>query len=171
MSYAEADLLSSTDKTFIRDLFPSGDIYATLLGADAESVIGRVGAQTRGVEKMLRRIGFRYAERIDPFDGGPHFVAPVEEISLIRASQKRALTGIAEPLADATRALLARDDKGPPFFRALAAAVELEPEAGARVSPAVADELGLSVGDPLWLLPLGPSRASTPASAATKHAE
>jgi len=42
-------------------------------------VIGKVGAQTKGVEKMLRRVGFRYAERIDPFDGGPHFFAGVDE--------------------------------------------------------------------------------------------
>jgi arginine N-succinyltransferase len=164
MSYAEADLLSSTDKTFIRDLFPSGDIYATLLGQDAEGVIGHVGAQTRGVEKMLRRIGFRYAERIDPFDGGPHFVAPIDEITLIRNSEKRRLLTPAQPGPGSPRALVAREDKSPPYFRAFPALVELHPDAGLVVAPGVAEELGLAAGAEVWTLPLDPSRASRPAT-------
>ncbi|HVH45549.1 MAG TPA: arginine N-succinyltransferase, partial [Labilithrix sp.] len=83
LSYAEADKLSRQNKEFIRGLFPEGTIYASLLPRQAQDVIGKVGAQTRGVEKLLRRIGFRYAERVDPFDGGPHFTAPTDEISLV----------------------------------------------------------------------------------------
>ena len=33
---------------------------------------------------MLERIGFRYVERIDPFDGGPHFEAEPADVSLVR---------------------------------------------------------------------------------------
>jgi arginine N-succinyltransferase len=33
---------------------------------------------------MLERIGFKYVERIDPFDGGPHFEANTADISLVR---------------------------------------------------------------------------------------
>ena len=33
---------------------------------------------------MLRRIGFEYAEQIDPFDGGPHFVANTDDITIVR---------------------------------------------------------------------------------------
>ena len=51
-------------------------------------MIGAVGEQTRGVEKLLRRIGFRYAERVDPFDGGPHFVAPTDDVSLVRTARR-----------------------------------------------------------------------------------
>ena len=40
-----------------------------------QELIGKVGPETRAVEKMLREIGFSYAHRIDPFDGGPHFHA------------------------------------------------------------------------------------------------
>ncbi|HSQ67879.1 MAG TPA: arginine N-succinyltransferase, partial [Polyangiaceae bacterium] len=88
LSYAEADLLSKKNKEFIRGLFPEGTIYASLLPKQAQDVIGKVGAQTKGVEKMLRRIGFRYAERVDPFDGGPHFVAPTDEITLVQRTHK-----------------------------------------------------------------------------------
>jgi arginine N-succinyltransferase len=165
MSYAEADLLSSTDKTFIRDLFPSGDIYATLLGPEAEAVIGRVGNQTRGVEKMLRRVGFRYAERIDPFDGGPHFVAPVEEISLISSAEQRPLVGLDEPRRSPIRSLIARDYKAAPYFRAQISSAEWTPDGGAIVPPAVADALELTLDDKVWLLPLTGQRQSSPAPA------
>jgi arginine N-succinyltransferase len=33
---------------------------------------------------MLERIGFKYVERIDPFDGGPHYEANISDISLVR---------------------------------------------------------------------------------------
>ncbi len=88
LTYREADRLSKKNKEFIRGLFPEGDIYASLLSPEAQSVIGKVGADTKGVEKMLRRIGFRYWNRVDPFDGGPHFVADLEEISLVRATER-----------------------------------------------------------------------------------
>jgi arginine N-succinyltransferase len=121
MSYAEADLRSSEDKTFIRDLFPRGEVYASLLSKEAQDVIGKVGAQTRGVERMLRRVGFRYAERIDPFDGGPHFVANADEVSLIQNTHAARYGGVssAAPTSGA-RCLVARETKEPPYFRAVA---------------------------------------------------
>lgn len=154
LSYAEADLLSSTDKTFIRDLFPSGDIYATLLSPDARDVIGKVGAQTRGVEKMLRRIGFRYAERIDPFDGGPHFVAAADEVSLIRETRERRLSDLKAPPAGSPRALIGRDYAGPPYFRALACNVELGADDALIVPEETALALDARVGERLAVLPL-----------------
>jgi arginine N-succinyltransferase len=154
MSYAEADLLSSTDKTFIRDLFPSGDIYATLLSPEAQGVIGKVGAQTRGVERMLRRIGFRYAERIDPFDGGPHFVAPIEEITLVRDTKVRRVSALAAPKSGSPRALIGRDLTAPPFFHAFAAPVELEGADEFILAPEVAEKLELAIGDRTAVLPL-----------------
>src|SRR4029079_8017779 len=48
MSYAEADRLSKKNKEFIKALFPAGVIYATVLSADAQAVIGKTGAQTGG---------------------------------------------------------------------------------------------------------------------------
>lgn len=84
LTYQEADRLSRQNKEFIKELFPASDIYASLLPDRARKVLGEVGGDTRGVQRMLERIGFRYIERIDPFDGGPHFEARVEDISLIR---------------------------------------------------------------------------------------
>lgn len=152
LSYAEADLLSSENKSFVRDLFPSGMVYASLLSPEAQAVIGKVGAQTRGVETMLRRIGFRYAKRIDPFDGGPHFVAQRGEVSLIRDT-RRLPARIAEVGASARRTLLARDLDAVPFFRAVAAPARFDGEAVV-LAPETADALGVERGDELWALPL-----------------
>jgi arginine N-succinyltransferase len=84
LTYHEADRLSRQNKEFIKELFPSSDIYASLFPARVQKVLGEVGPQTRGVQRMLERIGFKYVERIDPFDGGPHFEANVADLTLVR---------------------------------------------------------------------------------------
>ena len=154
MSYGEADLLSSTDKSFIRDLFPSGGIYATLLSPEAQNVIGKVGAQTKGVEKMLRRIGFRYAERIDPFDGGPHFLAAADEISLVQKTRRVRIARAAGARPPA-RYILARDLAEAPYFRAVPCDVQALDETHVAVASEVQAHLGLAEGDEAYVLPLG----------------
>jgi arginine N-succinyltransferase len=84
LTYSEADLLSKENKEFIRALFPHTLIYTSLFPDEVRAVIGAVGPETRGVEKMLRRIGFEYAHQIDPFDGGPHFIAETDRVTLVR---------------------------------------------------------------------------------------
>ncbi len=155
MSYADADLRSSEDKTFIRDLFPRGEVYASLLSPGAQGVIGKVGAQTRGVERMLRRIGFRYAERIDPFDGGPHFVADADEVSLIRDTRQATFTGVldADEAASGPRALVACELKESPYFRAVACRVT-ESEGQLQLAGPFAELLGATPGESLRVLPL-----------------
>ncbi len=91
LTYQEADRLSKDNKEFIHALFPDDPIHTELLPDDVRAVIGQVGEDTRGVEKMLRRIGFDYAEQIDPFDGGPHFVARTDEISIVRDAKEVAV--------------------------------------------------------------------------------
>jgi arginine N-succinyltransferase len=154
MSYGEADLLSSTDKSFIRDLFPSGSIYASLLSPEAQNVIGKVGAQTKGVEKMLRRIGFRYAERIDPFDGGPHFLAPADDVTLIQKA-RRVRIGRAAGARPAARFLLARDLPQAPYFRAVPCDVQTLDETHVAVTSEVQAHLDLAENDTAYVLPLG----------------
>ena len=153
MSYRDADRLSKRNKEFIRGLFPDGDIYASLLSAEAQGVIGEVGPQTRGVEKMLRRIGFRYVDRVDPFDGGPHFAAPMDEVSLVRDTQLLELHPLeGEPPPE--RALVARSFDGPPWFRAVASAISRPNPEFAMISAACMEHLGLTPGEQAWVLPL-----------------
>ena len=149
LSYAEADLLSSTNKDFVKDLFPTGNVYASVLSPEAQAVIGKVGAQTRGVEKMLRRIGFRYAERVDPFDGGPHFVADTDEVTLVKATRRVPLSRELEPGAPCERGLVSRCDE----LRCVASDVAFV-HAGVRLPAAVSAHLGVAAGDALACLPL-----------------
>jgi arginine N-succinyltransferase len=88
LPYQEADLLSQTHKEFIASLFPEQDIYLCLLDAKARSVLGRVGEQTKPAQHLLESIGFQYLDEVDPFDGGPHFGAPVKDIKVIQKSRK-----------------------------------------------------------------------------------
>lgn len=154
MSYLEADRLSSENKEFIRDLFPTGLIYASVLSKEAQDVVGKVGAQTKGVEKMLRRIGFRYADRVDPFDGGPHFVAPTDEITLIQNARMTRIARVLESAPDSPLALIGRDHDGPPYYRAVATPVTDSGEDGVCIPRNAAERMQLSEGDPVQFLPL-----------------
>ena len=157
MTYAEADRLSKKNKEFVKGLFPEGPIYASLLPEDAQSVIGKVGAQTRGVEKMLRRVGFRYAWRVDPFDGGPHFTAPTDEVTLVRgvapgARHEAARAGRRRQDARARRRRAQRAAllRGRPPRRGGGA-----PEGeGAAIGDEAADLPRGREGDSVWVLPL-----------------
>jgi len=154
LSYAEADFLSKKNKEFIKSLFPEGVVYASLLPKDAQAVIGKVGAQTRGVEKLLRRIGFSYAWRIDPFDGGPHFTAPTDEVTLVQRTRR---TKVARPLApneSSQRGLCAIEVAGPPYFRSVLGQMLDLGEAGMAIEPEVMEDLGVDVGREIITLPL-----------------
>jgi len=154
LSYAEADFLSKKNKEFIKSLFPDGVIYASLLSQAARDVIGKVGQQTRGVEKMLKRVGFRYAYRIDPFDGGPHFTAPTDEITLVAQTRRAKLARLIDkPPASSARALVARDLGASPFFRAVAASLARDGD-GIALEAEAAQALGVGPGDEVVVLPL-----------------
>jgi arginine N-succinyltransferase len=177
LSYQEADRLSSRDKEFIRDLFPRGVINLSLLPPEARAVVGQVGAQTRGVERMLGQIGFRYARRVDPFDGGPHFVAATDEVGPVRGTRELTFFGAmddgpgrlpspagaptsgvsGEPLP--LRGIVTRDLEGPPHVIMLQSAYQLD-ESGLRLPAAVAEHLSLEAGEGVWLTPLPPPRSS-----------
>lgn len=84
MNYHEADVLSRSNKEFILSLYPSENIYQTLLPIEARDAIGKVGKETEPVQKMLESIGFKYMEEVDPFDGGPHYRCHLKDIKPIK---------------------------------------------------------------------------------------
>jgi arginine N-succinyltransferase len=155
MTYPEADRLSKKNKEFVRSLFPEGPIYASLLPQSAQDVIGKVGGQTRGVERMLRRIGFRYAWRVDPFDGGPHYTAVTDEVILVEHSHAaRVKRVLKQRQAPPSRALVAVESADAPFFRAVVAPWKADAD-GANISHECGRHLGVREGDDIWILPLG----------------
>jgi arginine N-succinyltransferase len=135
LTYQEADLLSKDNKEFIHALFPDDPIHTELLPDDVRAIIGQVGPETKAVERMLRRIGFEYAEQIDPFDGGPHFVAQTDEISLMREAREVAVITVEHADGERPWAVLAVEDAAQkPAFRAI----------GARVIPMSHDAVGIT---------------------------
>jgi len=88
MSYDEADQLSRTNKDFIKNLFPQEDIYTCLFNSKAISVIGQTGKKSNPAKRLLEKIGFTYLNSVDPFDGGPHYGAKLQEVTLIKRMQK-----------------------------------------------------------------------------------
>jgi arginine N-succinyltransferase len=84
MPYQEADQISSQNNGFIQSLFPEEDIYLALLDSKARLVLGRVAEETQAALHLLNRIGFKYKDEVDPFDGGPHLGCPTRECSVIK---------------------------------------------------------------------------------------
>src|SRR5512146_1730946 len=101
LEYQDADKKSRQNKEFIQQLFPPGVIYVTLFPRRVQKVLGAVAPETLGVKHMLERVGFRYVDRIDPFDGGPHYEARAEDITLVRAYRRLRVASRDLPARDA----------------------------------------------------------------------
>ncbi len=121
MDYWEADQLCQQNKEFIFSLFPSGKIYTTFLPAEARHALGKVGKDTEPVLHMLKKIGFTYRNQVDPFDGGPHLWASVDE--LLPVKQMRVLQvqmGSAQDSDGQHTGLLSSTSSGVEGFKAVA---------------------------------------------------
>jgi arginine N-succinyltransferase len=151
LGYQEADLLSKDNKEFIHALFPDDPIHTELLPPEVRAVIGVVGPETRGVEKMLRRIGFSYANQIDPFDGGPHFTARTDDITVVRDA--RQVTVVAVDDADGERpwAVLATERGPTPRFRATGARVVPLDDGRFGVTADTRRRLDIDPGETVWM--------------------
>jgi arginine N-succinyltransferase len=116
LSYQEADRISKENKEFIRGLFPTDAIYLCLFPKNVAKVVGEVGPDTRGVKKMLEGIGFTYVDRVDPFDGGPHFEADTLSIKPVKETRTYDVTfgdeqSIRETAGEGGEGLVSREDK------------------------------------------------------------
>lgn len=151
LDYTEADKLSRQNKEFIKELFPSSDIYASLFSAKVQKLIGEVGPNTRGVQRMLERIGFRYVSHIDPFDGGPHYEANLSEVSLVRRFRTATVARDALDL-EAEECLVGVSREAPNRFRAVRSPVRFDDQL-AILPKATKDLLKLKAGDRVSIIP------------------
>ena len=152
LTYQEADLLSKDNKEFIHALFPDDPIHCELLPAEVAGVIGQVGPETRGVEKMLRRIGFDYAGQIDPFDGGPHFTARTDDITVVAGTRRVTPSAIRPDGAELVPAIVAVDHPRPGGdFQAIGTRVQIQD--GGLVGLGDDARVRLELDDaPVWLV-------------------
>jgi arginine N-succinyltransferase len=152
LTYQEADLLSKDNKEFIHALFPDDPIHTELLPDDVRALIGQVGPDTKAVEAMLRRIGFEYAGQIDPFDGGPHFVARTDEITLVRDAKEVAVRAALDGPGERSWAVLAVElEEERPRFRAIGAKVSMLGGGEIAVSEEARRRLGVEDGQQVWM--------------------
>ena len=125
MEYDEADILSRSNKEFILSLFPSENIYMTLLPLDARNAVGKVGKDTLPVKAMLEKIGFEYTNEVDPFDGGPHYRCPLKDIKPIKERVLKAIR-FEDDLQDASPYLLELKNENYDFLATKVEAKETE---------------------------------------------
>ena len=152
LTYQEADLLSKDNKEFIHALFPDDPIHTELLPDDVRAIIGQVGPETKAVEAMLRRIGFDYAGQIDPFDGGPHFCAKTDDISIVRHTHEAPVKIVGHADGERPWALLAVELAGQrPRFRAISARVIPMGGGVVGITEDMRNRLGVEDGQPVWL--------------------
>jgi len=154
LDYPTADKKSRENKEFIQQLFPPFDVYTTLLPRTVQQQLGAVGAPARPAERLLKRLGFRFVDRIDPFDGGPHFEARLADLSVAKAHRVVALAP--RPLAGGSREyLVARfPAAGRDRFRAVRTEGRIAPE-GLMLPAEARRLLGAAPGEPLHLAPFG----------------
>jgi arginine N-succinyltransferase len=151
LTYQEADRLSKDNKEFIHALFPDDPIHTELLPADVQAIIGQVGEETRAVENMLRRIGFDYAEQIDPFDGGPHFMANTDAITIVRDAEELEVAPQGAATGDKRWAIIGVETSGRPGFRAIGAHVTPHGGHVVGLDDDQRERLGIEIGQKVWL--------------------
>jgi arginine N-succinyltransferase len=145
MNYQEADILSRNNKEFILSLFPSENIYQTLLPMEAREAIGKVGKETEPVKRMLESIGFKYTYEVDPFDGGPHFRCPLKEIKPIKEKISGTLvSGLGFDSQNSISALVALEQKDNDFF-ALKTQLQIFENGDLSIDPQLIEEFKITL--------------------------
>jgi len=153
LTYQDADLRSKDNKEFIHALFPDDPIHTALLPTDVRAVIGQVAPETKGVEKMLRRIGFEYANQIDPFDGGPHFIARTDDIPLVRDSREVVVSAVDNADNGRPWAIVAIERSSEePGFRAAGLRVIPKPDGTIGLTAEARARLMIEAGDKVWMV-------------------
>jgi arginine N-succinyltransferase len=151
LSFREADILSTRDKDFIRELFPETPLYTFMLPEEVRGSLGAVGENTRGAVRLLEQAGMRFLKHIDPFDGGPYYGAPTDDLVPIKQMQSGSIVA-GEPLPERSKDYLVSYEDG--GFRAVRAAVENLDKGRLMVEPAVLDALGIHPRSRVDIVPL-----------------
>jgi arginine N-succinyltransferase len=102
---------------------------------------------------MLRRIGFHYAERIDPFDGGPHFVARTDEITLVKDTRKARVVKVGGADEGRPFGLISVERDRAPHFMCTGSRFRLE-GTDVGLPETVMTALGIQPGDEVGVLPI-----------------
>jgi arginine N-succinyltransferase len=94
LSYHQADRLSFHNKEFILKLFPKADLYHDILPPQVQADIGKTGAGSEVARSLLLKVGFVFANQVDPFDGGPYYIANKNRIKVYQQTRQLKFAGI-----------------------------------------------------------------------------
>ncbi|MBV0933214.1 arginine N-succinyltransferase [Marinobacterium weihaiense] len=153
MQYRQADFLTgSGNKVVIAELMPKHPIYIHLLPPEAQAVIGQVHPNTEPARRLLQAQGFRFENYVDIFDAGPTLAARPEEVDAIRRSRRVEVVIDPTPAPEDVRPCLI-SNTGCSDFRCIQARVQPTLNR-VRLTPALAEALAVTAGDPVRLVSL-----------------
>lgn len=153
MNYHEADILSRNNKEFILSLFPSENIYQTLLPMEARESIGKVGKETEPVKRMLENIGFKYMFEVDPFDGGPHYRCEMNNIKPIKDKIVGELVMDRSYDAKSSREVMINLQNEEYDFFAIKANIQVHDDGKFTMDPELLRELGVKTPQKITAIP------------------
>lgn len=139
VKYGEADRFCQHNRRFIDELLHKEDLYLTLLPLEVLNSVAQVGKETVPARRLLEKLGFKYKNFIDPFDGGPHLEARTDDVALIRGT-KSGSVGEALTEGKATHRGIVSVLQGDGQFRAVDTEFALDARGNVRL-PAKALEL------------------------------
>ncbi len=157
LTYSEADKFCAHSREFMTSLLPREEIYLSLLPAEARALVAKVGPETVPARKMLEALGFRYLNRVDPFDAGPNLEAETDSISLVKGSRRISFGGVVTPQQAHGRALIsAEDEEGE--FKAIFVPYFLDEKDNVFITRDYAELLELEKGATVGFCPVEPKQ-------------
>lgn len=146
LPYRKADLLSFKDKEFILKLFPHADLYHDILPKQVQDDMERTGPGSTAAKYLLSQIGFYYANQVDPFDGGPHYIAKRHDIAVYRQTRILEYGGTKRIKATRRRLVMVQ---APGHVRAMATASQIQ-KGQIFLPKEVAENLQVHLGQKVW---------------------
>ena len=149
LGFENADFMSSVKgKQFIADLMPRHPIYADILPAEAQNVIGKAHDSSAPAMRLLEKEGFRQSGYVDIFDGGPTVQCQSQNIKTIRETTSRKIDNILadQDMPRATHRYIV-SNQSTQNYRLICDNLVLNSTDFVSVSETAANILNLSVGD------------------------
>jgi len=149
------------NKKFIADLMPDHPIYIPLLPKTAQDVIGKPHPESTPAVKNLTAEGFKFANMVDIFDGGPVLTCPRDEIRSVKESRRLPVASIVPGPVESSTYIIC-NAHGDERFRACKGTLKIDEPDGVTITGAVARALNVTAGDPVRFVVMQAPGASPP---------
>ncbi|MBX3361036.1 MAG: aldehyde dehydrogenase family protein [Phycisphaeraceae bacterium] len=128
----------------------------------AEAKRGQSGQpEPSPARRMLEKLGFKYHNRIDPFDGGPHLEAKTSDIEIVKKTMRTVLADTIAPDActiSGYASILTSDGD----FRAVETPMSIDKQGRVRMPHDAVEALKIEPKDSVGITPIDTLRAATP---------